>query len=141
MVRRKPAFFTGQQIETDNNYQFYFYQPLGEIATWAVVPIVAEQALGVGQFSCGGDLGSPQHQRLLVEHTGVHEDQHKDRGQAVSLGRHSQRVMLQQGGREVQQGAPQLLVGDRGWRGGVDVWRLGCRLADLMDQIACKEGR
>lgn len=57
--------------------------------------MVTEQALGVCQFSGGSNLSSPQHERLLVEHTGVHEDQHKDRGQAVSLGCHSQGVWLQ----------------------------------------------
>jgi len=56
--------------------------------------MVAEQTLGVSQLSCGSDLSPPENERLLVEHTGVHEDQHEDRGQAVGLGCHMQRVWL-----------------------------------------------
>lgn len=48
--------------------------------------MVTEQTLGICQFPCGGDLSSPQHEWLLIEHAGMHEDQHEDGGQAVSLG-------------------------------------------------------
>lgn len=72
----------------------YSHRVTGHMLTWTVVAMVAEQALGVCQFSCGGNLGSPQHQRLLVEHPGMHEDQHEDGGQAVRLRRHTQRMWL-----------------------------------------------
>lgn len=66
--------------------------------------MVAEETLGVGQFSCGGYLGPSEDERLLVEHPGVHEDQHEDGGQAVGLRRHAQRMRFQGGGRGVHQG-------------------------------------
>lgn len=60
--------------------------------------MVAEQTLGVGQFPRGGDLGPPENERLLVEDTCVHEDQHEDRRKAVGLGSHVQGLRLQRGG-------------------------------------------
>lgn len=74
--------------------------------TWTVVVMVAEETLGVRQFSCGGNLSPPQHKRLLVEHAGMHEDPHEDRGQAVSFGRHSR------GGRGFQREGSLLVPGD-----------------------------
>lgn len=110
----------------------------GREPTWTVVAVVAQEALRVGQLPRGGDLGAAQHQRLLVEHAGMHEDEHEDRGQAVGLGRHPQRVVLGQGGGGVQrESADGVLPGGGGQRRGVDVWQLGSRLADLVDQVSC----
>lgn len=114
--------------------------PRGTIKpTWTVVAVVAQEALRVGQLPRGGDLGAAQHQRLLVEHAGVHENEHEDRGQAVGLGRHPQRVVLGRGGGGLQrEPAAGFLPGGGGRRGGVDVRQLRSRLADLVDQVSCR---
>lgn len=99
---------------------------LAATPTWTVVAIVTQEALRVGQLPRGGNLGATQHQRLLVQHPGMHQDEHQHRGQAVGLGRHPQWVVLGHGRGGVQcEPTAGVFPGGGGRRGGVDERQLG----------------